>query len=171
MCEQLRCRVVEAVKRATGLVKKEFPDLDVGERALTHRLAVFMEREQLFAGYHVDCEYNRDGYNPKRLLLDEYVEQNGEKRLVLPDVIVHKRRLATDNLLVLEVKPRGGIDEHDRKKLKAYSSQLKYRFAYFLSLGDAEVISHKTRKAVVCPNRTSKPVLTAQSPPSTRTPK
>lgn len=65
MCEELEFKIVRAVKHAAQLVKEEFADLNVNERALTHRLAVRLERDLLFASYHVDCEYNRDGQDPK----------------------------------------------------------------------------------------------------------
>ena len=38
---------------------------DVGERALTHRLAVHVERQ--FSGWDVDCEYDRLGERMLRL--------------------------------------------------------------------------------------------------------
>lgn len=89
-------------------------------------------------------------------MLDEHVETEGPKSLVLPDVIIHKRGSRSDNLLVLEVKTRGETQTHDEKKLKAYSSKLQYRFAYFLSRKDAELISPQTHTKVNCPNHTNK---------------
>ena len=54
-------RVVRAVER---LLREESDLLvrDLNERTITHRLAVQLGQE--FKGWHVDCEYNRDGYDP-----------------------------------------------------------------------------------------------------------
>src|SRR5579885_985915 len=38
-------------------------DVDANERSLTHKLAEHLKG--VFPGWHVDCEYNRSGYNPK----------------------------------------------------------------------------------------------------------
>ena len=38
---------------------------DLGERALTHRLAVHLEKQ--FSGWNVDCDYNRLGERTLRL--------------------------------------------------------------------------------------------------------
>lgn len=40
-------------------------DKDVGERALTHRLAVQLEKQ--FPGWEIDCEYDRLGERTLRL--------------------------------------------------------------------------------------------------------
>lgn len=40
--------------------------VDANERSLTHRLAMYLQAE--FPDYHVDCEYNRNGMNAKKLV-------------------------------------------------------------------------------------------------------
>src|SRR5262249_43335497 len=47
----------------------ELLDLGVSERAITHRLALYLEREldHLGRNWKVDCKYNRKGRKPKEL--------------------------------------------------------------------------------------------------------
>ena len=136
--------IEDALRAAIKAVRDEFSeDLNVSERALTHRLAVHLEfsSKGLFAGWHIDCEYNRDGHDPKRLGLGEpKTTDDGRGSLVLPDVIVHRRResRADANLLVIEVKrAREGTSEqdleYDLNKLRAYHQQLRYRYACFVT--------------------------------------
>jgi hypothetical protein len=53
----------ELLERDTNLFA-----IDVNERTLAHRLAVYLERR--LPDLHVDCEYNRHGHDPKRLHLE-----------------------------------------------------------------------------------------------------
>jgi hypothetical protein len=66
---------------------------DLHERTVTGRLADHLRPH--FPEWHVDCEYNREGHEIKRV--------NGN--VVVPDIIVH-RRGTQDNLLVIEAKNR-----------------------------------------------------------------
>ncbi len=52
--------LVEFYAHETHLFEK-----DLGERALTHRLAVHIEKQ--FAGWQVDCDYNRLGERTLRM--------------------------------------------------------------------------------------------------------
>ncbi len=58
----VRGRVEEALKI---LLKNDdyLMEHDVNERSITHKLAEYLQ--QMFPGYHVDCEYNKDVDNPK----------------------------------------------------------------------------------------------------------
>ena len=97
---------------------------DLHERTITGRLADHFR--QRFLNWHVDCEYNRDGHEIKRV--------NGN--IVVPDIIVHHRG-TQDNLLVIEVKKSNtrAPDEDDIEKLHAYrESPLQYKNALFLKL-------------------------------------
>jgi hypothetical protein len=98
---------------------------NVREEAVSHRLAVYLERA--FLGFDVDCEYNKAEDLPKKLLtepdfscnkmLDEsqqraarqsWVRSNSSKNGngLRPDIIVHQRgrSAVSDNLLVAECK-------------------------------------------------------------------
>lgn len=65
--------------------------LEVHERTTAARLAIYLQEE--FPLWNVDCEYNRDGVNAKRI----------QEERIFPDVIVH-RRDTQENLLAIEMK-------------------------------------------------------------------
>jgi hypothetical protein len=75
-------------------VLKKLP-LPERERPISHRLGFYMEH--LFNGYNVDCEYNRHGQETK---------EDSQKRPIIPDILVHKRKARNSNLLAVEVKAR-----------------------------------------------------------------
>ena len=72
----------------------------VGERAVVFRFAHYLQSEinkiKEYSHYDLDCEYNRNLYEPK--VLPSFV--NG----VFPDIIIHKRATNQNNLLVMEFK-------------------------------------------------------------------
>lgn len=119
--------------------------IDASERSLMHRLATYIEPE--FREYNVDCEYNREGDEPKRYR--EIVDQlnraeinadDTEAKTAFPDIIIHKRGNNTDNLLVIEVKKLTAgptrIDKIDKKKLIAFldTNQLNYKYGLALQI-------------------------------------
>ncbi len=120
--------------------------VDANERSITHRLAVHLIDR--FKEYNVDCEYNRDDIDPKRIRhLDlQPHEEDDEGQTVFPDIIVHKRGLR-DNYLIIEVKKtsNGKGSATDIAKLKGYKAdkRLGYRFALFLEfrVGDSVGLS------------------------------
>jgi hypothetical protein len=95
--------------------------VNANERSLSHCLAVYLQDE--FPGFNVDCEYNRDGIDPKRLPhLDLYPDSEDENaKTVFPDIIVH-RRGSNDNLLVIEIKKTSNQTSRDIDfaKLRGY---------------------------------------------------
>lgn len=97
---------------------------DVNERTITGSLADHLKPQ--FPGWNVDCEYNRDGHEVKR----------ANSRIVVPDIIVH-RRGTPDNLLVIEVKKSNTTepDCEDLARLEKFKAcHLGYRNALFLKL-------------------------------------
>ena len=65
-------------------------DKDLGERALTHRLAVAIEKQ--FDGWDVDCDYNRLGERLMRLPHGSIVSTDDELgKSIFPDIAVHRR--------------------------------------------------------------------------------
>ncbi len=107
-------------------------EADANERSISHRLALYLEEE--FPGWNVDCEYNRNGHEPKRLQLNpEEIQSDDEQgTTVYPDIIVH-RRGQSENHLVIEIKKRnGGSCNNDLRKLRALRKELGYTFALFL---------------------------------------
>lgn len=103
---------------------------DVNERTVTHRLAIYVE--QAFPGWDVDCEYNRDGHDPKEIAFGSGDDAEHGSR-VFPDVIVHKRG-TTENHVVFEVKKSNNPEPDDRdfEKLCCYRHQLGYQHGVFV---------------------------------------
>ncbi len=106
---------------------------DLGERALTHRLAVHVERQ--FPGWDVDCDYDRLGERALRLPRGTIVSTDDHlAKSVYPDLVVHQRAIP-NNLLAIEV--RKAINhqaiEHDQRKLTALTDPHLW-FAYWIGL-------------------------------------
>ena len=53
-----------------------------------------LDEKKLFSEYNLDCEYNRNGSKPKKIIS---LKQN-----VYPDLIIHQRGSNDMNLLVME---------------------------------------------------------------------
>ena len=120
----------------------------MGERAITHRLAVCLERALAESGIVapssaivVDCEYNLHEADPKALAFEDeqFVDVVKAARRsvdetegyysvsVFPDIVVHERRSDRNDLLIVEVKRRRrSPDEDDDPALSAYDD-LKLR--------------------------------------------
>jgi hypothetical protein len=132
-------KVKEAVERAIDLLKNEQGYLimiDATERAISHYLALYLMKA-FSPDYDVDVEYNRDGYDPKRLDIEPLNSSSDETRAVTvyPDVIVHKRGTNDQNLLVLEMKKREGDLAYDKRKLQAFRRELGYKYAAHIIIG------------------------------------
>lgn len=116
---------------------KHLLSADVNERSLSHMLAVHLL--SYFPNYQVDCEYNRDGFDIKKLMLAERPVKDDEVEAVtiFPDIIVHKRGENSQNILVIEMKKASSTINHDYdiKKLKAFKSELRYLFAVHVVIG------------------------------------
>src|SRR3954451_4840248 len=119
-------------------------DKDLGERTLTHRLAVAMEKQ--FDGWEVDCDYNRLGERRLRLPHGTIVSTDDELgKSVYPDIVVHQREIP-NNLLAIEVRKTSNHQppEHDRHKLQALTDPhlwFAYGIGVWLVLGKTGVIS------------------------------
>ncbi len=84
------------------------------EWATAHRLAVYLE--DYFAGFNVDCEYNKMGFefDPKHDSYDRHQRA---------DIVIHRRGRTEleNNLLVIEIKLENDQDD-DEKKLYDFTS-------------------------------------------------
>ena len=106
---------------------------DLGERTLTHRLAVHVERQ--FPGWEVDCDYNRLGERTLRLPHGTIVSTDEHlSKSVYPDIVVHQRAIP-NNLLAIEVRKTANHQppEHDQHKLRALTDPHLW-FAYWIGL-------------------------------------
>lgn len=110
--------------------------IDANERSITFRFAMHLQVH--LQEWEIDCEFNRDGVEPKRLgHLELYPDSEDEEaKTVFPDVIAH-RRGTKENFLVLEFKKSTShVDrEIDRRKLLGYKRQLGYTYALFIEVG------------------------------------
>ena len=119
--------------------------IGASEQAIAHRIAfqleVLLRREG--KSWDVDCEYNRLGNGNDSDGLQQYLAKrldlNKPKRLVNPDLVVHKRG-TSDNELVVEMKvhrrshsTRSKVN-FDLKKLKVFhdDEDFGYREAVFI---------------------------------------
>ena len=108
-------------------------DKDVGERALTHRLAVQLEKQ--FPGWAIDCEYDRLGERTLRLPHGSIVSTDDHlAKSIYPDIVVHQRDIP-NNLLAIEIRKASNHQplEHDQHKLKGLTDPHLW-FAYAMGV-------------------------------------
>jgi hypothetical protein len=120
--------LTEFYARETFLFEK-----DLGERTLTHRLAVHVESQ--FPGWEVDCDYNRLGERTLRLPHGTIVSTDDTLgKSIYPDIVVHQRAIP-NNLLAIEVRKLANHQppEHDQHKLRALTDPHLW-FAYWIGL-------------------------------------
>jgi hypothetical protein len=127
---------------------------DLGERTLTHRLAVYMEKQ--FPGWEVDCDYNRLGERTLRLPHGSIVSTDDALgKSVYPDIVVHQREIP-NNLLAIEVRKTSNHQppEHDQHKLQALTDPhlwFAYWIGVYLVLGKHSVVSDVYTAGVIDP--------------------
>ena len=106
---------------------------DLGERTLTHRLAVHLEKH--YPGWQVDCDYNRLGERTLRLPHGTIVSTDDTLgKSIYPDIVVHQRAIP-NNLLAIEVRKANNHQslEHDQQKLRALTDPHLW-FAYGIGM-------------------------------------
>jgi len=115
---------------------------EAGERALTHRLAVYCEKQ--FAGWVLECDFNRLGERTLRLPHGTIVSTDDHlAKSIYPDIVVHQRAIP-NNLLAVAVRKSANHQplEHDQHKLRALTDPHLW-FAYWigvlLTLGKTQV--------------------------------
>lgn len=117
--EKIKLALEEVIKNDFYLL-----EVDASERSLTHRLAVYLEKH--FSDYHIDCEYNRENTNPKRI--------RNSVKTVYPDIVIHKRGTST-NLVAIEAKKTKNADKSgilDKGKLMSYKEKFAYKYIFFI---------------------------------------
>ncbi len=84
----------------------------LGEWSMVFRFGCYLQSKLTkfpeYRSYFLDSEYNRHGYDFKRL--------PGSEKKVRPDLCLHERRNDTHNLLVIEFKKDEQNGDEDRKK-------------------------------------------------------
>lgn len=110
----------------------------VSERSIVFHIGRYMKEKMDtlsdFDGANLDCEYNRNMNDPKRIY---YPTPNGLRaRNIIPDLIIHKRMSNDDNLLVIEFKKQSAPHcqiNNDIEKLKYLTNDnYEYNFKYGL---------------------------------------
>lgn len=122
----------------------------VSERCMVFHIGGYMKNKMntlsKFQWADLDCEYNRDMENPKRMYED----------IVVPDLLIHRRRSNKNNLLVIEFKKINAFEEdkkRDKKKLIYLTDQegrFKYNFGLYVELGTHEVYIDVYQDGNVC---------------------
>lgn len=122
--DELKNKVKEAVKRFIDN-DKELLDLKVYEPAVSHRIAVYLERVFNSNLLNFDCEYDKRFDLPKMTL-------DGKK--FRPDILVHKRNCNSSNILAIEIKKakKSKFDEDKLQKLTSLSEEYKYQLGVFI---------------------------------------
>ncbi len=132
--DKLEGIVKDSLKKLRRLDKKLL-EINVNERTITHKLAEYLQ--QNFPEFNVDCEYNRFEDLVKKLELpkDKINWDDIEAKTVFPDIIIHKRGIQENNLLVIEVKKSSNINSGDFDRMKLHTfRQEPYSYTYGLFL-------------------------------------
>lgn len=111
-------KVIAAVRDFYGQETFLF-EKDVGERAVTHRFAVHLEKH--FPGWSTDCNYDRLGERTLHLPHGTIISTDDHLgKSIYPDVVVHQREIP-NNLLAVEIRKASNHTplEHDQHKLRA----------------------------------------------------
>jgi hypothetical protein len=110
-------------------------ELDANERSICYRLAMYIQAR--LPEFHVDCEYNRDGIDPKKIQHLDLTpdEEDTEAKTAFPDIIAHIRNTRR-NYFVIEIKKSTNTTKRDTDyaKLRGYKKNLGFDFALFLEL-------------------------------------
>ena len=143
VAEPLQASIQELLDRDDFLLRN-----NVNERTISHRLAMYMQEH--FPNWDVDCEYNRNHDDPKRIPAPKRIESDDvDAKTVFPDIIVHHRN-TDENLLVLEIKkssnPESSAEDLDKlsriKKAFGYKHALFIRFRVgYMRTGVAEILA------------------------------
>lgn len=113
--------------------------LNSSERSIAHKLACYLKVE--FKEYDVDCEYNKNRDMPKMIIRfwDKCKDIVLRKKEAYPDIVVHKRGVNDNNLLVIELKKSSNRSQKERDfdliKLKAYMTEgddYQYQYGMFI---------------------------------------
>jgi len=138
MKQKTKFKKTEILKKLRSAIRTLFKqdafllEHNANERAVSHKLAEYLQQQ--FPDYNVDCEYNRDGSDIKKLDGFRECESNKTDR-VLPDILVHIRGHDEDNLIVIEIKTNLNNESCDTKKLELFTKQdgsYKYDYGFFI---------------------------------------
>jgi hypothetical protein len=165
--DELQAHVTNAVKIFLKY-DKNLLTIPAHEQAVSHRIAVYLEqmlRKTIFSKLSVDCEYNKHGSLKKTINFDlDYFRRfrpcgcyscaiTSQKPAAIktlpekefrPDIIVHRRKEDTANIIVMETKMEK-VCPFDMTKLKQVTSPLTaggygYRLGVFLCFPNGQPV-------------------------------
>lgn len=107
---------------------------DTNERTLTQRLAFYLElqlRKNIkYENYSVNCEYNKDGEDIKRLKFGK----NAKRKKIYPDIIIHQVKIK-DNLIAIEMKKTTSRNTEKIKDIEKLEALTDRKNDYHYTLG------------------------------------
>lgn len=126
-------RLLLGAVRLFRVTDAELLERNAAERAICGRLAAHLATS--FPDHAVDVEYDRHGFDPKRLHLPG-VCRGGGRRRVVPDIVIHQRGNHEDNVLAIELKKETNPESRacDRAKLRAMCTQLAYQVGVLIDV-------------------------------------
>lgn len=108
--------------------------VDAHERTITTHLSRLITNVGLAEWIRVDHDYGRHHSDPKRAQITP--ESGDKEKLLIPDILIHRRGFDSDNLLALEAKKVLRDDPSDEAKLRSLLRQpYNYAFGVLLDFG------------------------------------
>lgn len=98
-------------------------DNDANERTISSSLICYLK--EIIKDYDIDSEYNRHGSEIKT------IDSNTGQKIIIPDIVVHKRNNDRYNLVAIEIKKSTNPKrENDEEKLKSLTEKDSYDYKY-----------------------------------------
>ena len=98
-------------------------DNDANERTISSTLICYLK--EIIKDYDIDSEYNRHGSEIKT------INSNTGQKIIIPDIVVHKRNNDRYNLVAIEIKKSTNPKrENDEEKLKSLTEKDSYDYKY-----------------------------------------
>ena len=126
------------------LIDYESENDAVSERCMVFRIGWYMleamKEMSQFEWADLDCEYNRNFFDPKMMYIRRRNGSIKRTRNVVPDLLIHERRSNDNNLLVIEFKkgsPSRFLRGQDTAKLKYFTNpneDYRYSFGFYIEL-------------------------------------
>lgn len=108
---------------------------NINERTISYKLAYYIQN--IFPDWNVDCEYNRDYDEIKRLPqipVETITNADVKGTTIYPDIIIHLRG-TSKNLLIIEVKKNATNKEKEKDilKIKRIMEHFGYNYGLFIN--------------------------------------
>jgi len=98
-------------------------DNDANERTISSSLISYLKER--IKDYDIDSEYNRHGSELKT------IESNTGQKIIIPDIVIHKRNNDRNNLVAIEIKKSTNPKrKNDEEKLEALTKKDSYSYKF-----------------------------------------